>query len=407
MFKKFNNVNQSSRFDGRIPESFVFLLILMIVCCSLVIPVVEFVRPDIDGKIITESKLNFSDYIKVWIDGHGLNRTLGEAIFYLVYQIPGFTSFYKWSALLSIFSRYVFIVIAARILGIKKCNHLSILTLSLITPFWLDSGLLLARSVNELISVLVVWFVFHSKSQSEVDLKRIFIFCVLQVLTYEAFLIPMILVIWFGRKEQGKNVIFAFIGFIVLYFFCLKVGLLINPKMAAAVRPADMGIVVGGNEILTVKYASKSEQFQNTLRSMTWGIAMAAALPSLMFLFFCRIWLKDLGWPKGLRSDVFKILKYTIFAAMPVLANLLVSIYNGSQGRVYWVMLSYWWMLLILLCVKDGVFQNFGLWATTFSLILFASICIVIDLRIDLLQSHFSDLSGKFFRGFTSHFGLY
>ena len=382
---------------------------------TLILPILVFIGPciqfmalDVDITAMLEDTRPYKEYIIDWWHVSGLSRMLGQGAFVALFKIPGIPSLYQLAPVLAVFSKLLFVLTALRIMGRDIGDSVWLLALALVAPFWMDPALLFARSIMELMSVLVFYALFK-KTGDQIGVGRILAFCILQVLVYEACLIPGLALLWFVRSNDRKPLYAATIVFGILYIVATKVGWMASAKLATSTL--QHGVVLKSGDASTFfPYTGKLAQLINTVQAATPIIILISVFISSLLVYFLTQLLTSVN-PRageGLKKTSFKWFEFVLACTSPVLVNWFVSQMVGNQGRVYWMMLSYSWLLLILLGYHWSLQISTKLVVVAFmAVVFFISAILVFELHVDLLNHDLVGFSGRFFRGFTSHFGFY
>jgi len=366
---------------------------------------------DVDGVAVVKDDRSYLEYMADWWSVHGINRFLGQGTFVALYQLPGILSLYKLAPLVALTSRLLVVIVAIKIMGGKVKDFAWLLGLIVVTPFWMDPALLFARAVNELISALIFYFVFR-KHADQIGVMRILVFVVLQVIFYEALLIPVLALIWFVKREERRALYVAVTLFGVLYVAATKLGILSSSKLVTSVQ--SDGVVVKSDGVSTyMPYAGKLTQLVNSVQAITPTILLISLIiAGFMAYLISKLW-SQMEFDDPNRCEVIKVsprrwIELFLAITAPVFVNWVVSLMVGNHGRVYWMMLSYSWLLFVLFSYSLRLHVRYKKASVTLiSLIFFLSTILVLDLYTDLSNQDIDGFSGKFFRGFTSHFGFH
>ena len=372
---------------------------------------IQFMALDVDGTALVEDQRLYSEYMSDWWSLYGLNRILGQGAVFALYKLPGILTVYKFAPMLALLSRFLFILAALSIMRCNARDYFWLIGLGLVTPFWLDPALLFNRAVYELMSVLVFFFIFR-KAQDNIGVGRVFAFAVCQVLFYEAALIPGLALIWFVRRRERKSLYVASGLFAVLYISIIRLGLLTNPKLLSPSNP-DVVTIVSNGVPHFMPLVGKFTQFINSMQAATPLIVFIALVASSILAYLVTVYLQaaNLNAPADVskhKITVTQWMEFLLAFSAPVGVNWIVSYAIGNHGRVYWMMLSYSWLLFVLQCYYWSLHTYME---KTFIYLISAcfliSTVLVIELHIDLVNHDMVGFSGRFFRGFTSHFGLF
>jgi hypothetical protein len=388
-------------------EYLVFSLPILVFIGSII----QFMALDIDSISVVNDDRSFLEVMADWWSVHGVNRFLGQGAFVALYQLPDILTQYTLAPLLALTSRLLVVIVAIRMMGGKVKDCAWLLGLILVTPFWMDPALLFARAVNELISALIFFFVFR-KHADQIGVMRIFLFFVLQVLFYEALLIPVLALIWFVKHEERRVLYKASTLFGVLYFVATMLGILSSSKFVTSIQ--SEGVVIKSDGVSTyMPYAGKLTQLINSVQAITPTILLISLIvASVMGYLISKLW-SQVDFKEQNPGEVIKISQrrwIELFLAItaPVFVNWVISLMVGNHGRVYWIMLSYSWLLFVLLSYSLGLHMRYKKASVILiSFIFFFSTILVLDLHTDLSNQDINGFSGKFFRGFTSHFGFH
>jgi hypothetical protein len=399
---------QKEKITNREMISWLILTLPILVLIGLSI---QFMALDVDGVAVVKDDRSYFEYMADWWIVHGVNRFLGQGTFVALYQLPGILSLYTLAPLVALTSRLLVVIVAIRMMGGKVKDFAWLLGLIVVTPFWMDPALLFARAVNELISALIFYFVFR-KHADQIGVLRILAFVVLQVIFYEALLIPVLALIWFVKREERRALYVAVTLFGVLYVAATKLGILSSSKFVTSVQ--SDGVVVKSDGVSTfMPYAGKLTQLVNSVQAITPTILLISLIiAGFMAYLITKLW-SQMEFDDSNRDDVIEVsprrwIELFLAITAPVLVNWVVSIIVGNHGRVYWMMLSYSWLLFILLSYFLRLHVRYKKASVTLiSFIFFLSTILVLELHTDLSNQDIDGFSGKFFRGFTSHFGFH
>lgn len=388
-------------------EYLVFSLPILVFIGSII----QFMALDIDGISVVKDDRSYLEVMADWWSVHGINRILGQGTFVALYQLPGILSVYTLAPLVALASRFFVVIVALRMMGGKVKDASWVLGLVLVTPFWMDPALLFARAVNELISALIFYFIFR-KHGDQIGVMRILLFAVLQVLFYEALLIPVFAFIWFVRREERRALYIAVTLFGMLYVAASKLGILSSSKFISSIQ--SDGVVIKSDSVSTfMPYAGKLTQLVNSANAITPIIFIISLIVSgVMTYLISKLW-SHAEYDLQKRSELINVstrrwVEFFLAITAPVLVNWVVSLMVGNNGRVYWMMLSYSWLLFILLAYSLGLHMRYKKASIILiSFIFFLSTILILELHTDLSNHDIHGFSGKFFRGFTSHFGFH
>lgn len=394
-------------------DNFLNLPILIFALPFLVFtgPTVQFMVLEPDGIGYANDSRSFVEFIISWWNSSGINRILGEGTAHFIYQIPNILFIFKLAPIIDLISRLLIVVTALRLMGRNESDSLWLIGLALVTPFWLDPALLLVRSIYELMSALVFYFMF-SKPAVKIGIGRIFSFAMFQVLFNEAFLIPGLGLIWFIRRLERKSLYIGVGLFSLVYLLVSKLGLLTSSKFIMSTQ--QNALVVNYNGVSTsVPYAGKLTQLVNSVQAATPIIILISLILSVILFYLVRrhlnaITLHASNAYDNVEINITRHIEFILTLAAPVFLNWVVSVFVGTQGRVYWIILSYSWLLFILLSYYCSLHIYLKKYFTYFiSFIFFLSTILVLELHTDLYNRDIEGFSGGFFRGFTSHFGFW
>jgi len=394
--------------ENREQIGYVILSLPIIVLIGLSI---QFMALDVDGVAVVEDDRSYLKYMADWWSVHGVNRFLGQGTFVALYQFPGILSLYTLAPLVALTSRLLVVIVAIRMMGGNVKDFAWLLGLIVVTPFWMDPALLFARAVNELISALIFYFVFR-KHTDQIGVMRILVFAVLQVIFYEALLIPVLALIWFVKREERRAIYIAVTLFGVLYVAATKLGILASSKFVTSVQ--SYGVVIKSDGVSTyMPYAGKLTQLVNSAQAITPTILLISLIVAgVMGYLISKLW-SQVEFKEQNPGEVIKVsprrwIELFMAITAPVFVNSVISIVVGNHGRVYWMILSYSWLLFVLLSYSLKLHVRYKKASVTLiSLIFFLSTILVMELHTDLSNQDIDGFSGKFFRGFTSHFGFH
>lgn len=386
-------------------------LILALPFCVFIGSTIQFMVLEPDGIGYANYTRSFIEYMIYWWNTSGVNRILGEGTAFIIYQLPNILFLYKLAPILDLISRFLFVVTALRLMGRNTSDSIWLIGLALVTPFWLDPALLFVRSIYELMSALVFYLIF-SKTAVKIGVGRIFSFAVLQVLFYESFLIPGLGLIWFIRRSERKSIYIGVGLFSLVYLLASKLGLLTSSKLIMSTQ--QNAVVVNYNGVTTsMPYAGKLTQLVNSVQAATPIIILISLILSVIIFYLVRrhlnsITIHDSNAYDNIKININRHAEFLLTLAAPVVLNWIVSVFVGTQGRVYWIIISYSWLLFILLSYYCYLHVNLKKYFTYFiSITFFLSTILVLELYVDLYNRDIEGFSGRFFRGFTSHFGFW
>lgn len=380
---------------------------LLLILSVMFFPIIQYMALDIDSRSIVEIDQSYLEYMKDWIQTYGVNRIIGQGLFLAFYKIDGVLAIFQFAFVLTLLARYLFIITALKIMHRDQRDSLFLLSLSLVAPFWLDSALLFARSLNELLSAIFFFLFFYVGSKNNISGVRVAIFCLFQSLVYEVCLIPAIALIWYCRKDKRMQIVYGVGAFILIYITLIKLHLLNNPKLASSSNQVTTDISIDSANGI-VAYATKSDQIFNTINDLNASIGLIAFCATVIFYtilkFILRNWKSQ---PISNRISI-KMLFAGAFCLAPIYVNLAISFVVGNQGRIYWMVIGYSWLLLVLFFYFENLIQYSIRSIQIFLAIIFLfSSILVMELRFDLQKNDTIYFSKKLFRGFTSHFGYY
>lgn len=372
---------------------------------------IQFMALDVDGISIVNDDRSYVVYMADWWNVYGVNRILGQGAFVALYQLPGILSIYQLAPLVAVVSRFLVVVAALNVMGRRASDSAYLVGVALVTPFWMDPALLFARSVNELMSALIFYVIFRRRIE-KIGVVRILVFAALQVLFYEALLIPGLALIWFVRREERRSLYIAVTLFGGLYVAASKLGILTSSKFVTSVH--QDGLVVKSDGVSTfVLYAGKLTQLLNSVQAVTPTIFLISIIAAGALAYLIRVLWRNAEFVGPNSSEEIEVsvrrwIELLIAIAAPIFVNWVVSIMVGNNGRVYWMMVSYSWLLFVLLSYSMGLHVLYRKSAIVLiSFTFFLSAILVLELHADLSNHDIVGFSGKFFRGFTSHFGFY
>jgi hypothetical protein len=214
------------------------------------------------------------------------------------------------------------------------------------------------------------------------------------------------------RREERRALYIAVTLFGVLYVAASKIGILSSSKFITSIQ--SDGVVIKSDGVSTfMPYAGKLTQLVNSAQTIAPIIIIISLIAAgVMAYLISKLWshaeydYQNRG--ELINVSTYRSVEFFLAISAPVLVNWIVSLIVGNNGRVYWMMLSYSWLLFILLAYSLGLHMRYKKASIILiSLMFFLSTILVLELHTDLSNHDIHGFSGKFFRGFTSHFGFH